>query len=66
MNRNELDWVIDHLGHTLDVHREHYRSRSDILERIEVAKILLIQDRGLTHSYVGKSLRDIQIPGILI
>ena len=63
MSRSQLDWVCDHLGHTMDVHRTHYRARSDILERIEVAKILLMQDNGLTSKYVGKRIEDIQIGG---
>ena len=66
MSRSQLDWVCDHLGHTVDVHRAHYRSRSDVLERVEVAKILLMQENGLTNLYVGKKLEDIQLEGKLI
>ena len=63
LNRSELDWVCDHLGHTVDVHRTHYRARSDVIERIEVAKLLLIQDRGIVNQFVGKTLKDIQFSG---
>lgn len=63
MSRSQLDWMCAHLGHTLDVHKSHYRARSDVLERIEVAKILLIQDRGLVKQFVGKRLEDIQFEG---
>ena len=25
LKENELQWVLNHLGHTLDVHKIHYR-----------------------------------------
>lgn len=66
LSRSELDWVCDHLGHTVDVHRTHYRARSDVIERVEVAKLLMIQDRGVVNQFVGKTLKDIQFSGKLI
>ena len=51
------------MGHTLNVHKIHYRQTSDILERIDVAKILLLQDLGKMGNYHGKSLKDIQLEG---
>ena len=62
-SETERQWVIDHLGHTMDVHRIHYRQTSDMLERADVAKILLIQDLGLVGKYRGKRLEDIQLDG---
>lgn len=59
----ERQWVIDHLGHTMNVHRVHYRQTSDVIERVDVAKILLIQDMGLVSKYRGKKLEDIQLNG---
>ena len=55
--------MVDHLGHTMDVHRVHYRQTSDLLERVDVAKILLIQDMGLVSKYRGKRIEDIQLEG---
>ena len=65
MNTAQLDWACQHMGHTMDVHKLHYRARSDVLERIEIAKILLIQDLGVVDKYIGKKLEDIQFEGIL-
>lgn len=62
---NERQWVIDHLGHTMKIHLNYYRQTSDILERVEIAKLLLIQDMGLVSQYRGKQLKDIQISDIL-
>ncbi|XP_060563321.1 uncharacterized protein LOC132722776 isoform X3 [Ruditapes philippinarum] len=61
----ERQWVIDHLGHTMNVHRVHYRQTSDVIERVDVAKILLIQDMGLVSKYRGKKLEDIQLNDVL-
>lgn len=60
---NQMQWVLDHLGHTLDVHKIHYRFTSNELERTQVAKILLLQDYGKVGSFVNKSLEDIQMDG---
>lgn len=64
LSRAELDWVCDHMGHNVNVHKSHYRSRSDVLERLEIAKILMIMDHGVVNKYVGKNLKDIQFEGI--
>ncbi|XP_033725242.1 uncharacterized protein LOC117315207 [Pecten maximus] len=61
----ERQWVLDHLGHTMDVHKIHYRMTSDVLERVDVAKILLIRDMGLVGQYRGKKLDDIQLDDLI-
>ena len=65
MNTTEAErqWVVDHLGHTVDVHRVHYRQTSDVIERVDVAKLLLIQDLGLVGKFKGMRLQDIQLNG---
>lgn len=57
----ERRWVIDYLGHKMDVHHVHYRQTSDVLEHVDIAEMLLIQDMGLVSKYRGKRLADIQI-----
>lgn len=52
---NERQWVIEYLGHTMKIHLSYYRQTSDILERVEIAKLLLIQDMGLVSQYRGNS-----------
>ncbi|OWF39284.1 hypothetical protein KP79_PYT22704 [Mizuhopecten yessoensis] len=64
-NESEMQWILQHLGHTMDVHKTHYRQTSDLLERVEVAKVLLIQDFGMVHKFVGKQLKDIQMEEIV-
>lgn len=61
MSKTQMDWLCEHLGHTMDVHKVNYRSRSDITERVEIAKLLLIQDFGVSRMFVGKRLEEIQL-----
>ena len=58
-----MQWVCDHMGHSFDVHRTYYRAVSDVLERVQIAKVLLIQDNNVVSKYQGKTLNDIQLEG---
>ena len=59
----QTQWVCDHLGHTFNIHREHYRATSDVLERVQIAKLKLLHDENLVGKYHGKNLEDIQLEG---
>lgn len=39
LSQHELEWVCDHLGHNVDVHKTFYRSMSDTIERVKIAKL---------------------------
>ncbi len=56
----QMDWVCEHLRRSLNVHRQYYRTLSDVLERVQIAKILLIQDLSLVSKFHGKNLENIQ------
>ena len=60
----QRQWIINHLGHTMDVHMTHYRQTSDILERVDVAKMLLIQDTNQVGKFVGRKIDDINLEGM--
>jgi hypothetical protein len=47
----------------MDVHLTHYRMVSDILENVDVAKILLIQDTNQISKFVGKNTREVDLEG---
>lgn len=63
LEKSEFDWLCRHLGHTTRIHLDHYRATSNVIERIDVAKVLLMQDNGLIKQCAGKSLADIQFEG---
>ena len=42
----------------------HYQQTFGVLDIVDIAKILLIQDMELVYKYRGKRLNDIQLYGI--
>lgn len=64
LDKYQLDWVCRHLGHSDNVHKTHYRQMSDMIERVHVTKLLLLQDMNLTHKFKGQKLEDIDLSGI--
>ena len=65
LSQQEMEWVCDHLGHNLNIHRIHYRATSDVIERLHVAKILLTQDNPLLVRFQGKHLSEIPLEGLV-
>ena len=39
---------------------KHYRGRSSVLERVEIAKVCLMMDMNLTKKFINKNIEDIQ------
>ena len=58
-----MEWVADHLGHTLDVERTYYRVMSSTLEKAKIAKLLILSDKGRLDEYHGKTLNELQFDG---
>jgi hypothetical protein len=56
-------WIVDHLGHTLDVHDLHYRATLDVIERVDIAKLLLAMDMNKLHLLKGRKIGDIDLKG---
>ena len=63
LSPHQMNWVLNHLGHTLDVHKIYYRATSDITQRAHIAKILLMQDHGQIQKFVNSTLDEIQMEG---
>ncbi|XP_055956953.1 uncharacterized protein LOC126821491 [Patella vulgata] len=55
---NEMTWVLDHLGHSMDVHKIYYR-------KTQIAKLLLIQDTNQVGRFKDKSLTDVQMEDVV-
>lgn len=45
MNDAELTWLINHFGHTKDVHRQWYRQDDSTIELTKVARVLCAVDK---------------------
>ena len=58
-----MEWVADHLGHSLQVERTYYRMASSVIQKAKIAKLLILADKGLVDSCKGKSLDDLNFDG---
>ena len=56
-----MSHVLNHMGHTWDVHRDYYRQYSTIAERLDVSKILLLQDTNQVEDYKKAGLDEIDV-----
>lgn len=65
LDKYQIDWICNHLGHTKNVHKIHYRQMSGLIERTQVTKLLMLQDLNLTQRFKGKTLEQIDLQGIL-
>ena len=54
LNAGELEWLSNHLGHTVDVHKEYYRNQESAVEMGKIASMLLRLDRN-TSGENGKN-----------
>ncbi|XP_063403047.1 centromere protein F-like [Mytilus trossulus] len=62
---HELKYLCRHLGHTVQVHEMHYRSTSGLIERLEIAKLMLMQENNMVGKFQGKTLKDITFEEIM-
>nr|XP_022330999.1 uncharacterized protein LOC111129143 isoform X1 [Crassostrea virginica] len=62
---HEMTWLCRHLGHTRKVHEQYYRTTSGLIERLDVAKLMLLQEGNMHGKFQGKSLKDITFEEIL-
>jgi hypothetical protein len=65
LKEGELEWLSNHLGHSLDVHKTNYRLHESTVELAKVSKLLLVVDSGKCHQLKEKSLDDFSIEGIV-
>ena len=57
--------VLKHMGHTRKVHLENYRVDAPVIERIELGKILMMQDRNVQNEFNDIPLSSITFESIL-
>lgn len=62
----QLKWLCNHLGHTGKVHEQYYRQTSGIIERIEIAKLMLMQEHNLVGKFRNKDLSEVDFVGTYI
>ena len=57
MERNQLEWVCRNLGHTGNVHKQHYQITSSHIEHMKIS------DFNLSGKFQGQDLNKIDIKG---
>ena len=60
----EKEHVLQHMGHSWDVHKIFYRQTSDVIERLDIAKLLLMQDQNLIDENRRKTLQEIELKNL--
>ena len=63
LNQTELEWLCNHMGHSVDVHKQYYRMQDSAIELSKVSRLLLTVDSGNGHSLKGKSMDEIDLNG---
>ncbi|XP_074661519.1 uncharacterized protein LOC141914151 [Tubulanus polymorphus] len=61
MKPEELKMLCDHMGHDVNIHINHYRLQSSLLEKSKVARLLIAVENGQVKDFKGKNLDDIEI-----
>lgn len=66
LHEGELEWMSNHLGHNIDIHRLSYRLHESTIECSKVAKLLMAVESGTMSNYSGRSLDDLDVNDINI
>jgi hypothetical protein len=64
MDENEMEWLANHLGHNVNIHKDFYRMQSSTLEMAVIGNLLIAVDEGRARNFRVKNLRDITLQGI--
>ena len=59
----QMEWVTEYLGHFVEVEKNAYYGISSALEKVQLAKILLMTDNGAIAKYSGQYLHHIALKG---
>ncbi|XP_070193306.1 uncharacterized protein [Littorina saxatilis] len=61
LNPGELEWLSNHMGHDLNIHKDFYRLHNSTIEIAKVSRLLMAIDSGNAAKFVGKRLEDITL-----
>ena len=62
LSDQEIGWLSKHLGHTVAVHRRHYRHHTGTIEVGKITKILHSSQQGTLHHQRGKNFDTMAVP----
>lgn len=61
LNHGELEWLSNHMGHDLNIHKDFYRLHDSTIEIAKVSRLLMAIDTGNAAQFVGKQLTEISL-----
>ena len=66
LNNRELEWLSNHMGHDLYIHKDFYRLHNSTIEMEKKLRLLLAIDQGKANQFIGKKLEDISLDDFLV
>ncbi len=66
LSEGETEWLANHMGHALDIHKDTYRLHDRTIEAAKISRLLLAIEKGDINKYKGRKLKDIGMCGKLI
>ncbi|XP_057291533.1 uncharacterized protein LOC130614143 isoform X3 [Hydractinia symbiolongicarpus] len=61
LNDTEMEWLSNHLGHSVEVHKNAYRLHDSAVELAKVSRLLMAVDSGHGGEMSGKKLSEIAV-----
>ena len=61
MSHLNLEWLTRHLGHSVNIHKIHYRQQSRAIELGKVAKVFIHMAKGTLADQKGKSFEEMEV-----
>jgi len=61
----EMEWLANHLGHDINIHRDVYRLHESSIEISKISRLLLAVESGEVAKFKGRELKDIDVSGKL-
>jgi len=66
LKEHEVAPLCGHLGHSTNVHKDYYRQTCGSIERVNIAKLMLIQDYNVAGQLKNASLCDVTLDGKIL
>ena len=66
LGEREMEWLAEHLGYSVDIHKTFYRVMFTTIEKAKIAKLLLLADAGEIDKYSGKTLDELNFEDLAL
>lgn len=63
MKPGELEWLSNHMGHEVNIHKQSYRLHTTAVEIAKVGRMLMSIDSGVSKNFHGRKISQLNISG---